>query len=175
MPIYNAVSEVLAFYKCSETCFKQWRLSPGFPASKEGPWDTHDMDIYLAARGSDYSPAGREKRNGRTTRGLPSEISEMSEPEGDVATKLQQERLRSATLTNDLKEEKLVDYVLARRAHNECMSMIKNRLESFPEELIKVLSAGERSTVRAECAEFIRLLLHEISGWDALNIEKFRV
>lgn len=172
MPIFNTVSEVLAFYGCSETCFKQWRLSPKFPASKEGPWDTDDMDIYLAARGSDYSPAGREKLNGRTTRGLARETSETVE---DLTTKLQEERLRSAMLDNDLKEDKLVDYVLATRAHNECLIMIKNRLESFPEELIKVLSTGERSTVRAECAEFVRLLLHEISGWDALNIEKLRV
>jgi ribosome-interacting GTPase 1 len=172
MPIFNTVSEVLAFYGCSETAFKQWRLSPKFPASKEGPWDTDKMDIYLDARGSDYSPTGRKKLNGRTTRGLARETNANAD---EVTTKLQEERLRSAMLDNDLKEEKLVNHVLATRAHNECLVMIKNRLESFPEELIKVLSTVERPTVRAECAEFIRLLLHEISGWDALNIEKLRV
>tara|TARA_B100000949_G_scaffold119108_1_gene105272 strand:- start:223 stop:756 length:534 start_codon:yes stop_codon:yes gene_type:complete len=177
MPILKAVCDVLAHYGCSDTTFKEWRRSPGFPASKKGPWDTDDMDIYLEARGSDYSPTGREKRNGRrTTRGLAREVNVMEPTSADdVAAKLQEERLRSARLDNDLKEEKLVDFTLATRAHNECLVMIKNRLESFPEELIKVLPAGERSTVLAESAEFIRLLLHEIAGWDALHIEGLRV
>ena len=160
MAILKRPIDLQRHYGCNPRTLRTWRLFKNFPGGEHGPWDTDKVDVFLAARNSPLV-----KKNGESAHGT---ISDTNEIKAQATAELAQEKLRQIRMQNDIVAGKLADRKELEAAHNESLVMIKNRLESFPDELCKLVSVGERAILHQEAEEFIRRLLIEMSHWEDL-------